>query len=317
MTRSIVLVLLMIVLSPLVMAQDADSAESCFNRAEEFFKSKQYRDAIKELHRALQLNPKWPEAYFKLGLAYYALSPPADPEFKFGYGHKRDPDENSKAALEAFEKAARLKPDWPEALNYVGEYYSRFQEDERAIGILKRALQLRPEFVEAQENLGIAYLYAGRYNEGIEQLNKAISMNPSLARPHKLLGLTDLILDDQVNALVQYKIFQTLDQTMANDLQKWLKSPNKPYIGVHNILNINLLSISIIYPQVARNTGVSGQVVVEVVVDAQGKVVSARALDGHRVLRQAAETAALTARFKSNVVSMKGVVLLAFRNTGY
>lgn len=53
-----------------------------------------------------------------------------------------------------------------------------------------------------------------------------------------------------------------------------------------------------IYPELARRAGISGQVVVEVVIDEKGNVVSARAVSGHLLLRQHSVDAA--ARWKWN-----------------
>lgn len=51
------------------------------------------------------------------------------------------------------------------------------------------------------------------------------------------------------------------------------------------------------YPQEAKDAGASGTVTVQVVVDEQGRVVSASAISGHRLLQQAAVNAARQARF--------------------
>ncbi|HKC64263.1 MAG TPA: TonB family protein, partial [Pyrinomonadaceae bacterium] len=58
-----------------------------------------------------------------------------------------------------------------------------------------------------------------------------------------------------------------------------------------------------IYPPSARNARVSGMVTVEVVIDESGKVISAKAIDGHQFLREAAEQAARGARFSPTVLS--------------
>jgi tetratricopeptide (TPR) repeat protein len=309
---------LTLVFSPVTMAQDAVGAEAHFSRAEAFLQSEKYDEAIAELRRAIRLKPEWPEAHFKLGVAYYSISPPKETDFAWGFGNKGDPGKNSTAALEAFEEAVRLKPDWPEALNYLGAYYRGFQADDKAVRVLKDAVRLRPEFIEAQENLAMAYLYAGRYEHAIEHLHKTISMNPALPRPYKLLGLTYLTLGDKKKASEQYKMLQTLDQEMANDLKQWLESSSKPYVGVQHVLNFRLISIHMIYPPHLRNARTEGQVTIEVIVDEAGKVVSARALAGPGALREAGENAARTARFRpvkvlGAAVTVKGIVVVAYR----
>jgi TonB family protein len=57
------------------------------------------------------------------------------------------------------------------------------------------------------------------------------------------------------------------------------------------------------YPKSARGGGASGPVVVQIIVDEQGVVTSARAVSGDRLLYEAAESAARQARFKPTLVS--------------
>ncbi|MBV9925884.1 MAG: VWA domain-containing protein [Acidobacteria bacterium] len=57
------------------------------------------------------------------------------------------------------------------------------------------------------------------------------------------------------------------------------------------------------YPSAARNSGAQGRVVVEVLIDEQGKVVEARAVSGHAFLLQAAVAAARQARFTPTLLS--------------
>jgi periplasmic protein TonB len=57
------------------------------------------------------------------------------------------------------------------------------------------------------------------------------------------------------------------------------------------------------YPEPARRMRAAGTVVVEVLVDEGGKVISARAVSGHALLREAAVAAARQARFAPTLVS--------------
>jgi protein TonB len=57
------------------------------------------------------------------------------------------------------------------------------------------------------------------------------------------------------------------------------------------------------YPAIARTARASGQVTVQITVDESGRVVSASAVSGHPLLRQAAEGAARRARFSPTLLS--------------
>ena len=57
------------------------------------------------------------------------------------------------------------------------------------------------------------------------------------------------------------------------------------------------------YPAIARTARASGQVTVQITVDEGGRVISASAVSGHPLLRQAAEGAARQARFSPTLLS--------------
>jgi TonB family protein len=61
------------------------------------------------------------------------------------------------------------------------------------------------------------------------------------------------------------------------------------------------------YPQIAKAPHASGLVVVQVVVDEEGNVTSARAISGHPLLRNAAEAAARGAKFKPTKLAGQAV----------
>jgi TonB family protein len=71
------------------------------------------------------------------------------------------------------------------------------------------------------------------------------------------------------------------------------------------------------YPPVARAASAQGTVVVEVVLDEQGRVATARAVGGHPLLQQAAVAAARQARFTPTLLSgqptrVKGIITYNF-----
>lgn len=61
------------------------------------------------------------------------------------------------------------------------------------------------------------------------------------------------------------------------------------------------------YPMLARQTRVQGPVTVEILIDEQGRVVSAQATNGHPLLRTAAQQSAYQARFSPTSISGRPV----------
>ena len=78
--------------------------------------------------------------------------------------------------------------------------------------------------------------------------------------------------------------------------------PLKPVSG--GVLNGKAISLPPpSYPDIARRAGAAGRVEVEVVIDINGKVISAKATSGPAFLRQSAEMAARQARFNPTLLS--------------
>jgi TonB family protein len=155
----------------------------------------------------------------------------------------------------------------------------------------------------------------GHYKDAITTLQDAIRLKPTEALPHKLLGLAYLVVDEPQQALEQYTILQSLDVTMADYLNHAILSPNKPTFGVASGKLVSVPQAD--YPEAARSKGISGKVTVEVTINEQGRVTSARAISGPAELGGAAEAAALKARFaptklSGTTVSVNGVITFNF-----
>ena len=89
-------------------------------------------------------------------------------------------------------------------------------------------------------------------------------------------------------------------------------------IKVSRVLNSEAISLPPPgYPPLARQTRTQGTVIVQVLIDEDGKVISAKATSGHPLLVPAAQTAALRARFSPTVlgeskVKVQGVITYNF-----
>ena len=74
------------------------------------------------------------------------------------------------------------------------------------------------------------------------------------------------------------------------------------------------------YPPIPRQMRIQGRVSVQVLIDEEGRVISANAVDGHAMLAPAAQRAALQARFKPTLLSgqpvkVSGVITYDFKLT--
>ncbi|MBU3968135.1 MAG: tetratricopeptide repeat protein [Euryarchaeota archaeon] len=91
-------------------------------------------------------------------------------------------------AVEEFNEALRLDPEYIEVLNNLAVTYHRMGLFDKAIERLKEALRQRPGYPEAQCNLGNIYASGGRYEEALLEFEAALLLNPNNALVHYCLG---------------------------------------------------------------------------------------------------------------------------------
>jgi tetratricopeptide (TPR) repeat protein len=87
---------------------------------------------------------------------------------------------NLKDAQKDYEKALKLNPSYPEALNNLGAvYYGQklYHDAERSY---KKALKLSPKSAMFYSNLGTAYLAESKYKKGAECYRTALALDPNV-----------------------------------------------------------------------------------------------------------------------------------------
>jgi tetratricopeptide (TPR) repeat protein len=92
-------------------------------------------------------------------------------------------------AIEQYQIALRLKPDYAIGYNNLGNAYQFKGLFDKAIEQYQAALRLKPDYAEAYNNLGVIYQSRGLFDKAIEQYQKALSRKPDNAQAHYNLGL--------------------------------------------------------------------------------------------------------------------------------
>ena len=119
---------------------------------------KMYREAIE----AFQSDPqKTAVLYNKIGIAYHQL-------------------QQLDNARKNYERALKVKRDYPEALNNVGTVYYAKKSYRRAIGYYQKALRLSPSSASIYSNLGTALFARKRYEEATDAYQKALAIDPEV-----------------------------------------------------------------------------------------------------------------------------------------
>ena len=140
-----------------------------------------YTEAIAEYRKAIEKNPKAIDLHYRLGRALLQESHepaaldqarkefeaelalnPSDAVAEYQIAQILVTEQKKADAATHFERAAELRPDFPEALIAVAKLRSDAKRYPEAVALLERAVKLQPRNESAHYNLMLAYRNAGR-----------------------------------------------------------------------------------------------------------------------------------------------------------
>ena len=116
-------------------------------------------------------------------LACSVQSPPtsSDPgkaENVYKQGLEKIKKRDFKGAIEDFDRAVQLNPQYAEAYNNRGNTYFVLGNQQEAMKNYNQALKLNPELASAYYNRGYANYKGGKMEQAIKDYNRAIELNP-------------------------------------------------------------------------------------------------------------------------------------------
>lgn len=149
--------------------------------AQVFETHSKYPEAIAEYQKAIEKNPKAINLHYLLGRAILMQSHdpaalerarkeftaelslnPSDAVAEYQVAQILAAQTKASEAAAHFERAAELRPDFPEALIAVAKLRSEAKRYDEAIALLERAVKLQPRAETAHYSLMMAYRNAGR-----------------------------------------------------------------------------------------------------------------------------------------------------------
>ncbi|MCX5782480.1 MAG: tetratricopeptide repeat protein [Elusimicrobia bacterium] len=179
----------------------------------------QFPKAIEYLKRAIELEPKNPNFYYLIGLAYddmknYGLAEqnfkealkvkPDFTEVFFNLGVISDKQGKFEDAAAYFEKSVEIDPKFARALNYLGySYAEKGIKLERAEELIRKALEIEPENASYLDSLGWVYFKQNKFDQAEKYLEQASNlMSDPVIWAH--LGDTKIKLDKKAQAWEAY-----------------------------------------------------------------------------------------------------------------
>ena len=124
--------------------------------------------------------------------------------FSVGYLRQEHEEDALEAAIDAYNKSIRLKPDLAEAYNNRGSAKDGLGRHEEAIADHDEAIRLKPDYAMAYNNRGVAKNNLGRHEEAIADHNEAIRLKPDYAMAHSNRGVAKNNLGRHEEAIADY-----------------------------------------------------------------------------------------------------------------
>ena len=210
-------------------------------------------------------------------------------------------------------------------------------EYDLAIVDYNKALELNPKSVPAYFNRGRAFYFKREFASAVESYTKVIELTPEDSVVYYNRGVAYEKMGDNLKAIEDYKKAVELDENnepAKENLKKireaeqakkqTLPPPAEPKPAepapatqtndTPTVFNYGRIDASQavkmampFYPPMAKNMNAEGQVVVEVEIDEEGNVTSAKAISGHSLLRNSAEDAARKSKFKPAMLNGKAI----------
>ena len=199
-----------------------------------------------------------------------------------------------------------------------------------------RSLELKADNQVAYLNRGKTHLGLKAYDLSIKDFDKAVELNPKDSSAFLNRGVAHEKLGDSTKAMADFQTAVDLDgnnetaranlkrlqdakaAAAAAEAAKNVPPPPPDFVFLGYLTNANAVRlVTPTYSVTAQRTNVEGKVTVDIELDENGEVVSAKATNGHQMLRAAAEDAAKRSKFQPGMynnkpIKAKGIIVYNF-----
>ncbi|HEX3558159.1 MAG TPA: tetratricopeptide repeat protein [Pyrinomonadaceae bacterium] len=147
-----------------------DDARALFERGVDAYHHDRDQEAVEDFQRAVELDPDFAEAFYRLGLALHVT------------GQKEESDKAFGDAIKAYEKLTRQDPKNADAYYFLGLCYEKLDKFEDAARALRESVRNSPEGDENRDDkyyeLAVVQYKLAQYDDAVAALNKALEINP-------------------------------------------------------------------------------------------------------------------------------------------
>jgi tetratricopeptide (TPR) repeat protein len=150
--------------------QAQDDARVHLEHGNELFQNNEDEEALAAYKQAIERNPEFAEAYYKLGITYAVLE------------QNKESEAALKKAIELYKKSIQENSKDADAFFNLGESHRSLRQYEDAVRAYKQAVHLQPEDPEMFYELGVTQIKLAQYSEASNALQKAVDLDPNYYR---------------------------------------------------------------------------------------------------------------------------------------
>ncbi|MHA2392626.1 MAG: tetratricopeptide repeat protein [Promethearchaeota archaeon] len=174
------------------------------NKARIEIENEQYDTAIEDGIKSTELDNRFLNGYYYIGLAY-------------NYKKKFN------AAIENFKKALTYDENHIDSLNLLGLVYESKKEYDIALEYLNKVIEIDPTFSQGWFNRGSVYSRKNNFEEAIESYTKAVESNSEFAKAWFFMGIAYFNKKDYNNTLQSLEKAIKLDPKLAEYVNPLIK----------------------------------------------------------------------------------------------
>ena len=153
--------------------------EACVNFGNLYFSKRRYSKSIFYYNKALEVDSNYVDAIFNRGLCK-----------RYQY--------QTEEAIEDFELALKIKPDYMQVYNSLANLYSSQFNYDKAIEIYEKAIKIDSTYKEAYYNKGLVQYKQSKYYDAKKSFDKALIIDGNFKEALYNRGLCKLKLNNQI-----------------------------------------------------------------------------------------------------------------------
>ncbi len=225
---------------------DSNRSGGWSGKAEALYKLGRYRECIVNATRALEINPEEWLAYQDRALCYdsvenyneaildyktYIAHDATDPIVWYDMGIAQKHNGDLEGALDSYNKALELKPEYYQAHINRGGVYNAMKEYKKALADFNAALEVG-DITFAYSGRGEAYYGLKQYDKAISDFKMALSLSPGRAYYYCMLSLSYFEIGEYQNSIDAGRASDRFDPNCGG--QQLLETEARSYYALGN-----------------------------------------------------------------------------------